>query len=339
MCSSIALAQRTPPVLKGAGSTAGTNSPIVSAPRPSSGDDVVRIETNLITVPAVVMDRDGRYIPNLRSADFKLFEDGVEQKLAYFAPVEKPFTVILMLDMSGSTQTQLAQIRVAANTLIGRLRPNDQLMAMTFDGQIHVLCEPTLISVVRRTKLHIPAVTDGTVLYDAVDTAMKRVAGISGRKAIILFTDGVDQNSSHATLKDNLTEATELDVMIYTVRYNTLPQLSQRLSVIKKEKARRKVEQEMMKKYAVSESYLRSLSDKTGGRFYRADDLKDVAPAFEAITQELGVQYSLGYYPKMNSASGSQRNIKVKVRFQNMVVRARDSYSTSIAVARQGGAQ
>lgn len=289
-------------------------------------------------MPAIVMDRDGRYIANLRSADFKIYEDGVEQRVAYFSPVEKPFTVVLMLDMSGSTQTQLAQIRQAANTLITRLRPNDRLMALTFDGQIHVLCEPTPISEIRRTKLHIPAVSDGTVLYDAVDMAMKRLTQVDGRKAIILFTDGVDQNS-RATLKGNLAAAEEQDVMIYTVQYNTLPQLPQRLSVIRQEKARRRVQQEMLKKYAVSESYLRGLADKTGGRFYRADDLADVAPAFEAITQELGVQYSLGYYPKANSSAAGERNIKVRVRFPNLVVRARDSYSTSPAVARQNGGQ
>ena len=92
-----------------------------------------------------------------------------------------------------------------------------------------------------------------------------------------------------------------------------------------------------MKGYAVSEPYLRTLAEKTGGRFYKADDLGDVGPAFEAITAELGVQYSLGYYPKRNSAAGTERGIKVRVRHPNMVVRARDRYTTSPAIARQGG--
>jgi hypothetical protein len=85
--------------------------------------------------------------------------------------------------------------------------------------------------------------------------------------------------------------------MLYTVQYNTLPQLSQRLGMIKSGKARRKVQERLMKGYAVSEPYLRGLADKTGGRFYKADDLRDVGPAFEAITAELGVQYTLVYYP------------------------------------------
>lgn len=338
VCAQAPTQPRTAPVLRSGGTYSGSQSGSQDAANKESNEvdagDVVRVSTSLITVPAVVMDRNGRYIPNLKKEDFHIFEDGVEQSVAYFASVERPFTVALMLDVSGSTQTQLAQIREAANTFVSRLRANDRMMAITFDGQIHVLTEADDVSAIRRSKLHIPAVTDGTVLYDAVDFALKRMAQIPGRKAIVLMTDGVDQNST-ASLKSTLSEIAEQDVLIYTVRYNTLPQLPQRLSQIKNEKARRKVQERLMKGYAVSEPYLRNLAEKTGGRFYRADDLSDVGPAFEAITAELGVQYSLGYYPKANSGAGAERGIKVRVRYPNLVVRARDSYTTSSAVARQ----
>jgi VWFA-related protein len=327
---------RKPPVLR-SGDTYSNNQSEAAAKKESSAvgeDSVVRVSTSLITVPAVVMDRNGRYIANLRKEDFQIYEDGAEQNLSYFASVEKPFTVALMLDVSGSTQAEMSQIRDAANTFVGRLRFNDRLMAITFDGQIHVLTEPADVATIRRSKLHIPAVSDGTVLYDAVEFALKRMAQIPGRKAIVLMTDGVDQ-SSRATLKSNLGDIAEQDVLIYTVQYNTLPQLPQRLSQIKNEKARRKVQDRLMKGYAVSEPYLRALAEKTGGRFYKADDLRDVGPAFEAITAELGVQYSLGYYPKEGSSAGAQRAIKVRVRYPNLVVRARDSYTTAPIIARQ----
>lgn len=333
--------QRRPPVLRSGGTYSvsqkdSNQSKAEDGAKDIDEDSVVRVSTSLITVPAVVMDRNGRYIPNLKREDFHIYEDGVEQSLAYFASIEKPFTVALMLDVSGSTQSQLSQIREAANTFVSRLRPKDRMMAITFDGKINVLTEAEDISTIRRTKLHIPAVTDGTVLYDAVNFALKRMAGIQGRKAIVLMTDGVDQNSV-ITLKSTLNDISEQDVLIYTVQYNTLPQLPQRLSVIKNEKARRKIQEKLMKGYAVSEPYLRTLAEKTGGRFYRADDLSDVGPAFEAITAELGVQYSLGYYPKKSSEAGSERGIKVRVRYPNMVVRARDSYTTSPALARESG--
>jgi Ca-activated chloride channel family protein len=333
--------QRRPPVLRSGGTYSvnqneSTKAKDEDGPKEIDEGSVVRVSTSLITVPAVVMDRNGRYIPNLRKDDFKIYEDGVEQSLSYFASVERPFTVALMLDVSGSTQSQLSQIREAANTFVSHLRPNDRMMAITFDGKINVLTEAEDISTIRRTKLHIPAVTDGTVLYDAVSFALKRMAGIEGRKAIVLMTDGVDQNSV-VTLKSTVNDIAEQDVLIYTVQYNTLPQLPQRLSVIKNEKARRKIQEKLMKGYATSEPYLRTLAEKTGGRFYRADDLSDVGPAFEAITSELGVQYSLGYYPKRSSVAGSERGLKVRVRYPNMVVRARDSYTTSPALARDSG--
>ena len=331
---------RTRPVLRSAGTYPANQGQSQGAPGNEVAEidegSVVRVNTSLITVPAVVMDRSGRYIANLHKEDFRIFEDGVEQNLAYFVSVEKPFTVVLMLDVSGSTQSQLSQIREAANTFVGRLRPKDRMMAITFDGQIHVLSEPADIGTIRRSKLLIPPVTDGTVLYDAVDFALKRIAQIPGRKAIVLMTDGVDQNS-RASFKSTLSEIAEQDVLVYTVQYNTLPQLPQRLSQIKNEKARRKVQDRLMKGYAVSEPYLRALAEKTGGRFYKADDLRDVGPAFEAITAELGVQYSLGYYPKGSSDAAAQHALKVRVRYPNLVVRARDSYSIAPTLARQNG--
>jgi len=318
---------RRPPVLRSATTLPQNPDQLQNAASPQAGP------ATLITVPAIVMDRNGRYIANLRKEDFSIYDNGVEQNVAYFMSVEKPFTVALMLDVSGSTKYQLEQIREAANTFVSRLRYNDRLMAITFDGKINLLTDAADVRAIRQTKLHIPAITDGTVLYDAVAFTLKRMAQLPGRKAIVLMTDGVDQNSV-ATLQGTVAEITEQDVLMYTVQYNTLPQLPQRLSFIKNEKARRKVEQRLLKGYAVSEPYLRTLAEKTGGRFYKADDLSDVGPAFEAITAELGVQYSLGYYPKENPANG-ERTIRVRVRYPNLVVRARDSYATVPAIARK----
>ncbi len=289
----------------------------------------------LITIPTIVMDRNGRYIANLRKEDFRIYDGETEQQVAYFAPVDKPYTVALMLDVSGSTQFQLAQIREAADSFVSHLRYNDRLMAVTFDGKINLLSDAVDVRAIRQTKLRIPAVTDGTVLYDAVDYTLQRLAQIPGRKAIVLFTDGVDQTSTRASLQSTLEACSESGVIVYTVHYNTLTQLQQRLSVIKSDKSRRKVQERMMKGYAVSEPYLRGLADKTGGRFFKADDLRDVAPAFEAITTELGRQYSLGYYLKDNSQASGERAIRVRVRYPNLVVRARESYATSPKIALQ----
>lgn len=287
-----------------------------------------RSGATLVTVPTIVMDRNGRYVANLRKEDFKIYDNGVEQPVSYFASIERPFTVALMLDVSGSTQYQLAQICGAADLFISRLRYNDRLTTITFDGKINLLTDAASVGTVRRSKLRIPAITDGTALYDAVDFGLQRMAGISGRKAIVLMTDGVDESSKSASLRSTLEHLAEADVIIYTVQYDTLPQLPQRLSVIKNEKARRKVRDRLMKEYAMSEPYLRGLADKTGGRFHKANDLRDVAPAFAAITAELGVQYSLGYFAK-ETATAPERAVRVRVRYPNLVVRARENYVTA----------
>ena len=274
-------------------------------------NDIVRVSTNLITVPAEVLDRNGRYIGNLQKDDFRIYENGVEQQLAYFASVEQPFTVALLLDVSGSTQSQLEAIRTAANTFIKRLRPNDRLLLVSFDGKINVLTEAVTLTELRKKKLRLDAVNDGTLLYDTVGFVLnQRLAGIQGRKAIVLMTDGVDGGSKTASLKQNLRDAEEANVVIYTVQYNTLPQLPERLSQISNLKAREHVRTKMIKEYGVGSNYLQFLAEKTGGRLYKAETLSDVPQAFDAITDELGRQYSLGYYPKGQAQPGEKRDIQ-----------------------------
>ena len=289
--------------------------------------DVLRTSTSLITIPAEVVDRNGRYAANLQKEDFHIFENGVEQELTYFASVEEPFTVALLLDVSGSTQSQLQAIRAAANTFIGRLRRNDRLLIISFDGKMNVMTEAVTMAELRQKKMRLDAVNDGTLLYDTVGfTLNQRLAGIRGRKAIVLLTDGVDFGSKRWSLRQNLRDAEESDVIVYPVHYNTLPQLPERLSVIADLKAREKMQTKLTKEYAVGTTYLKTMADKTGGRMYETDNLFDVPKAFSLITQELGRKYSLGYYPKGQVKHGEIRNVKVKVNTSGLVVRAKDSY-------------
>ena len=117
--------------------------PQSNEPEELEANDVIRVNTTLITVPVSVMDRDGKYIPNLRQQDFHIYEDGVEHQIAYFASVEKPFTVALLIDTSGSTRFRLDEIQRAAISFINQLRADDQVMVVSFDDDIHVLAEAT----------------------------------------------------------------------------------------------------------------------------------------------------------------------------------------------------
>src|SRR6478672_1831544 len=215
------------PVLGGATRPAGSQSSqsaaaASSGPEEIDAGDVVRVNTTLVTLPVSVSDRDGRYIPNLRKEDFRLWEEGVEQNVAFFSSVDKPFSVVLMIDTSGSTRFRLDEIQEAAITFVNQLRQDDRVMVVSFDDQVRVLSEFTndrsrLRNAIRRTE---PG--DGTKLYDAVDLVMnQRLSGVEGRKAIVLFTDGVDTTSRHASYDSNIRDAEELDALVYTVQYDT----------------------------------------------------------------------------------------------------------------------
>ena len=194
-------------------------------PTPSRIDDpneVIKVETNLVTMPVSVLDRDGRFIGGLQQRDFKIFENGVEQKIDYFQSVEQPFTVIMLIDVSPSTQFRIEEIQNAAISFLDQLRPNDRVMIIAFDDNVHVLSPITnnrnmLRAAIRRTEFG-----DGTSLYDAVQYAIdNELRHIDGRKTVVLFSDGVDTTSRHANFDSTLRNTEELDALFYTLRYDT----------------------------------------------------------------------------------------------------------------------
>lgn len=185
-------------------------------------DDVISIETNLVTLPVRVLDRNGRFVSGLKKEDFKVFEDKIEQEVAYFSNEQKPFTVALVLDMSYSSTFKIDEIQQAALQFVTELRPADKVMVLAFDEELHVLCEPTnerniINSAIVRTRI-----STGTSLYEAVDFAInKKLNKIDGRKAIVLFTDGVDTTSRTSNDLRNLRDASELDALVYPIHYDT----------------------------------------------------------------------------------------------------------------------
>ena len=104
-----------------------------SGPEEVDAGDVIRINSTLVTIPVSVMDRDGRYIPNLQKEEFRIWEDGVEQDVAFFQSVDKPFSVVLMLDTSPSTEFRLEDIQDAAISFVNQLRRDDKVMVVSFN--------------------------------------------------------------------------------------------------------------------------------------------------------------------------------------------------------------
>src|ERR1043166_7873525 len=153
-----------------------------------SEDDVVRINTTLVTIPVSVLDRKNRYLANLPQEEFHVFENNVEQKLPYFASVDNPFMVSLLLDISDSTQERLNLIQDAAIAFIDSLRPDDQVFVVAFDSRVRLLAQPQMNRQALREAIRALQPGRGTSLYAVVDETIKKFPNlISGRKAIVLL--------------------------------------------------------------------------------------------------------------------------------------------------------
>jgi VWFA-related protein len=305
----------------------------------SRDEDRVLINTTLVSVPVSVLDKNGRYISRLLQENFRIYEDGVEQQITHFSAVEKPFTIALMLDASGSTRLRFKDIQAAAIAFIDQLRPADRVMVISFGDRVEVLAEATGNREVLRNAILQAASGNGTHVYDAVDFVINQRLNhrIPGRKAAILFTDGVDNLSRRATYASNLHDAEEADALIYPVQYDTFAEETAVLAVPAILAGRSPAE--LLKKrtivyppgfgpknYEQAGVYLRTLARKTGARYYHADDLRTLTEAFRSIAEELRGQYSLGYYPKAPSQSGQRRQLRVRVSRRDLVVHARRSY-------------
>jgi len=327
-----------------------------AGPEEVDAGDVIRVNTTLVTIPVSVMDRDGRYVPNLQKEEFRIWEDGVEQEVAFFQSVDKPFSVVLMLDTSPSTEFRLEDIQDAAISFINQLRRDDRVMVVSFDNDIKILSEFTtdrnkLERAITRSNTH-----SGTRLYDAVDLVINQeLSRVQGRKAIVLFTDGVDTTSRRADFQSNIMDAQELDALIYPVQYDTSGDMNannnsnsrppdvwdQILDGIFGGRRRgggnnRSSRGTARDDYELGNQYLMELANSSGGREYHADSLQNMSTAFANVAEELRRQYSIGYYPKRPPQPGQRRQIRVRARQSNLAVRARDSYifnpSTGAAV-------
>jgi Ca-activated chloride channel family protein len=313
----------------------------------AEGVDVIRTTTTLVTVPVSVLDRDGKYIPDLQKEDFQVYEEGIEQQLAYFATVEKAVTVVLMLDTSSSIWSKLDQIRNAAKAFVEELGENDRVMVVSFASGLTVECEPTADREKIRKAINGTGKGLSTHLYDAMNKLMqKHLNRIEGRKALVLFTDGVDATSSKATYESTVHTAEELDATIYTIRYDTYDRAADTggssapqsggvfASILRKlplpitiGSGNSSGAGSSRADYDRGESYLRELAESTGGRAYEAGrDLNSLRDAFSRIAHELGRQYTLGYYPTKREGLSGRRVIKVRVNKRDVVVRARASY-------------
>jgi Ca-activated chloride channel family protein len=300
-------------------------------------DEVLSVDTPLVTVPVRVMDRSGRFIPDLKREDFRLFEDGVEQQISFFDTADQPLTIALMLDISDSAILEQGEIQAAARAFLEQLRPADRVMVVAFDKYVRVLTEPTgdrdaLYRAISGTQGF-----GGTSFYDAVLEVIEgRFARARGRKAVVLLTDGID-TTSRATAHEAMRAAQESDVLVYAIQYDTVthPFVHERSatgrtvpqSTLTVRSGAVTARGELLTTaYKRATALLRLLTDRTNGRYYMAESAKGLSRSFAQIAAELREQYSLGFYPKNRDEEGKLRQLKVKVMREKTAVSARRNY-------------
>ncbi len=197
--------------------------------------DVVRVETQLVSVPAVVTNKTGRPLTGLRAENFLLFENGQQQKITNFATTEAPFEIALLLDTSGSTRVDVGLIREAANAFIDALRPGDRVAILAFNtarqgqsvaAKVEVLSQLTGDRKLLRAAIENLGSSNGTPFYDALARVADEIfhepprEDLRGRRAIVALTDGVDSTSEtdFQTARAKLSRA---GVASYFIQVNT----------------------------------------------------------------------------------------------------------------------
>lgn len=356
-----------------------------------SEEQPVRLNATLVQVPTVVTDRSGKFVADLSQSDFTVYEEGKRQDISFFAAVKQPFSAVLVLDTSNSAQDRLKAIQQAAVDFTSNLRPGDRMMVISFDNEVKNLTDFTedraeLEHAIRGTESGF-----GKLLYEAVARALDQLKDIEGRRAVILFSDGVDMRSIEATAEGTSKTAEQMGAVIYAVHFDTRwwieadarrqeiehPKRNTPFDVdgriplppdfggpdpaptgIPKPGSPRievgqgprppvvynpdgtgsrtarapsldppdQITATLDKLYGEADSYLLTITTRTGGRVYTADTFNDTRAAFNAIAEELRNQYVIGYYPNSVKRDGKYHKIRIELTRKGVEVRARPGY-------------
>jgi VWFA-related protein len=315
-----------PPKLQGAGGNSGAGTPANSqAGEEVDEDDIVRVDAQLVALSLSVVDRGtNKGVAGLTQSDFKLFENGAEQRLLNFESSSAPFDLVLLIDLSGSTRDVVKLIRAAARRFVDAARPSDRIAIITFAGGATVVSPLTLDRNALRQRVDtIDTVSGDTKLYDAGEFAMAQVAKEtknSRRAAIVLMSDGLDGSipgvqgdGSKVAYNEFLNNVREFDGVLYTLWLNTYYEALN-------------AQDTQPEAFDLGYDRMKELADAGGGMFYEVEGLEDLAGAYERVVADLGTVYSLAYRPSNKSRDGKWRSIKVNVSRSNAVARGKHGY-------------
>lgn len=286
-------------------------------------DDVIKVETNLVVLNVAVTDSKGNHISGLKRADFKVFDNGVEQDItteeAIFSAEEAPYAAVVLLDTSGSMEARLALARSAAIKFLENLRETDSASVYNFDSKIQQIQEFSGSRDLYPTAFDLKG-KGMTVLNDAVIEAAKALADRpESRRAIVVLSDGAD-TLSKASQDKALKAALAVNATIYTVDMSAIDVSSGGATITSGSSNAR---MERIKSIGA----LKTFAEKSGGRFIPVAGGEALREAFKQIAQELGTVYTIGYEPKNLTADGKWHTIEVKVSRPAATVRSRKGYN------------
>ncbi|HTW67024.1 MAG TPA: VWA domain-containing protein [Bryobacteraceae bacterium] len=279
----------------------------------SGGAPPIRVDVDLVNVLCTVSDKHGALVTDLTKDDFEIREDGKKQEIRYFSrETDLPLTVAMLVDVSGSVHEVLADEREAAGRFFDTvLRPTDHALLLGFSSTL-VLWQNFTSSTQRLKsaleRLHampfhgLPPLGQpmpGTLLYDAVyATARGKLAGVPGRKAMLIVSDGLD-NGSQKHLDDAIEAVQATNTIVYGICYEG--------------------------KFSGC-SFLKELAEPTGGRMFEAGKKRTLDEIFGVIESELRSQYSISFVPLNGARDGKFRKLHVRVLTPGLRVSARRGY-------------
>lgn len=262
---------------------------------------VEAVDVDVVQITAIVTDEHGRFVTGLTQKDFQVSEDGTPQKITNFAADNTPLDLVAAIDVSSSVQDALPGMKKAATRFLGGLEPRDQVTVLGFNDNIFTLARRSTDPVVRERAIGRLAAWGGTALYDAIIKAVEVLGGQTGRRSIVLFTDGDDQ-SSHAPIDTAIAQAEASDAMIYPVGQG------------------RAVHARDLQKL------LQRLATTSGGRAFFSNDPSKLDKIFTEILEDLHHQYLLAYPAPDNQRDGKWHRLSVEVGGGKYHVRARQGY-------------
>ena len=246
----------------------------------------------------------GQVPPTLTREDVEVLEDGVPQKVDTFNEAVLPVTIMLALDASGSMKKSTNDAQAAAREFVTALRPEDEIGMIAFADKANYVHSPTQRRDWTLDAIDAYKAEGGTALYDAVYDSLAQLAGVKGRRVVVVVTDGRDENAasngpgSLRTWDDVLTQLQKTDAAIYAVGIGS----------------------------RVERQRLQQLADRSGGAAYFPADVTTLAGDYQRILDELRRRYVLGYESTNRTRDGHWRKVQVRTRGDGIVIRSRNGY-------------